>query len=76
MSKNPSSKSQTSFGPQNWSGLDASDDVQVVSSDGHSYAAVIDAKTADSSVVWIRRRDIGTRHMLEHHDGILIVPGP
>ncbi|MGX9901524.1 hypothetical protein ACW0JT_19415 [Arthrobacter sp. SA17] len=77
MRNNPSSASQnhTTFAPQNWTWLEAQDDVRVIDPNGQAYAASIDAKTADSSVVWIRRQDIGTRHMLDHRDGTRIVSG-
>ena len=76
MKQNPASDSQISLAPQNWGQLEPQDQVRVIDSSGRSYAAAIDTKTSDSSVVWVRRQDIGTRHMIDHRDGIRIVSGP
>lgn len=75
MRRNPFSDRQTLLAPQNWGQLEPQDEVLVIDSSGRSYVAAIDAKTPDSSVVWVRRQDIGTRHMLDHRDGVRIVSG-
>lgn len=38
---------------QDWTVLDANDPVEVVEANGRRYPAVVDTKTADSTVVWV-----------------------
>ncbi|WP_437770387.1 hypothetical protein [Arthrobacter sp. KNU40] len=60
--------------PQDWSNLEPKIDVDVIGPDGTSYGAVVDAMTQDSRVVWVRRLDVGSRHLFDHRDGVLIIP--
>lgn len=62
--------------PQDWTALAAEDLVTVIEPWGLKYEALIEDKTRDSDVVWIRRTDIGSRHLIERHDGIRIVRRP
>ncbi|WP_437770373.1 hypothetical protein [Arthrobacter sp. KNU40] len=65
---------QVSNTPQDWTELEPKTDVDVIGPDGTSYRAVIDAMTPDSKIVWVRRLDVGSRHLLDHRDGVRIVP--
>ncbi|MDP9696211.1 UNVERIFIED_ORG: hypothetical protein J2X79_003790 [Arthrobacter globiformis] len=56
-----------------WSGLAAGDLVSVLAPRMNAYQAWIDEKTPSSDIIWIRRADLGTRHLIERQDGVLIV---
>lgn len=58
---------------QNWTLLNVDDPVTIVDAQGHTYGAVIDDKMPDSSVVWIRRTDINTRHLFECRGNVRIL---
>jgi hypothetical protein len=60
--------------PQDWSNIEVDDLVKVVDNKSTGYKAVIDAKTQDSTIIWIRRTDLGTRQLVDHRDGLLLVP--
>jgi hypothetical protein len=59
---------------QNWTDLEPNGNVQVVDTDGASYTAVVDDISDDSTLVWIRRQDDWSRHLIEHRAGIRIIP--
>ncbi len=54
---------------QDWRGFDAGHLVDVHLPDGFSFHGTVDAKTADSGVIWIRS-DAGTRRMFGHLEGV------
>ena len=60
--------------PRNWARLRINDPVTVIEPHGYAYEAVVDSKTPDSSVIWVRRPDINTRHLIECRDGVRIRP--
>lgn len=60
--------------PQDWSNIEVDDHVKVIDNKSASYKAIIDAKTQDSTIIWIRRTDLGTRQLVDHRDGMLLVP--
>lgn len=74
MKRNASVKEQEPSTSQDWTELEPKTDVDVIGPDGTSYEAVIDAMTQDSKIVWVRRLDVGSRHLLFHSDGVRIVP--
>jgi hypothetical protein len=61
---------------QDWAVLTAGDLVSVREPQGAAYEAWIDDKTADSGIVWIQRVDLGSRHLIEQRDGIVIIRNP
>ena len=56
-----------------WSDLATGDLVSVVGPRGAAYQGWIDEKMPSSDMVWIRRSDLGSRHLLHREDGVLIV---
>ncbi|MFC9769992.1 MULTISPECIES: hypothetical protein [unclassified Pseudarthrobacter] len=54
---------------QDWNGFDAGQLVDVHLPDGFSFHGTVDAKTADSGVIWIRS-DAGIRRMFGHLEGV------
>ena len=60
--------------PQDWTQLEIHEPVTVIEPRGYRYHAVIEDKMPDSSIVWIRRTDSLTRHLIEMHDGTHILP--
>lgn len=63
--------------PQDWGPLREGDRVLVDDRSGFLHEAEIEAKSADSSIIWIRRTDLNTRHLLEWQDGVRLTPlGP
>ena len=56
-----------------WSDLATGDLVSVVGPRGAAYQGWIDEKMPSSDIVWIRRSDLGSRHLLDREDGVLIV---
>lgn len=62
--------------PQDWTALKTGDEVYVVEPGGYTYSGRIDAKTERSDVVWIRCNGLGTRHLLDHRDGIQVEAEP
>jgi hypothetical protein len=56
-----------------WKDLAAGDLVSVYEPRMSAYQAWIDEKTPNSDIVWIRRADLGSRHLIERQDGVLIV---
>jgi hypothetical protein len=60
--------------PQDWSKIKVDDHVTVIDNKSLGYEAIIDAKTQDSTIIWIRRTDLGTRQLMDHRDGLLLVP--
>ncbi|WP_227471757.1 histidinol-phosphate transaminase [Paenarthrobacter sp. YJN-5] len=57
---------------QNWTHLSPGDQVAVTRPTGEHYTADVEIKTANSQIIWIRRHGMGTRHLLENHDGTSI----
>jgi hypothetical protein len=43
--------------------------VYVTERNGYSYRAYIDTKTDMADIIWVKRHDVGTRHLLEQIDG-------
>jgi hypothetical protein len=60
--------------PQDWSKIEVDDRVKVIDNKSTGYEAIIDAKTQDSTIIWIRRTDLGTRQLVDHRDRLLLVP--
>ena len=54
---------------QDWRGFDTGHLVDVHLPDGFTFHGTVDAKTADSGVIWIRS-DAGTRRMFGHLEGV------
>ncbi len=54
---------------QDWRGFDTGHLVVVHQPDGFTFPGTVDAKTADSGVIWIRS-DAGTRRMFGHLEGV------
>lgn len=57
---------------QDWSALQPGDAVHITEPSGRQYQAYVETKTDSSDVVWIRTADLGSRHLLDHFDGIVI----
>ncbi|MFJ4172049.1 hypothetical protein ACIPY3_21275 [Paenarthrobacter sp. NPDC089714] len=68
------SQAQGSIDPENWEILKINDVVSVVKPDGHVFPAIVDNKTTDSAVIWVRRLDVGSRHLFESRDGVKVRP--
>lgn len=69
----PESKPRSSSPiPQEWSSLLPGTLVDVTERNGYSYRAYIDTKTDTADIIWVRRHDIGTRHLLDQIDGAVI----
>ncbi|GAA3312002.1 hypothetical protein [Arthrobacter ramosus] len=63
------------FTAQDWTGLLPGQRVWVRSSDGASFAAVVETKTSSSNAVWIVRDDnLNTRQVFIHIEGIQLLP--
>jgi hypothetical protein len=62
--------------PQDWRLLEISAPITVIDPKGFSYEAWVEEKTRDSHIVWVRRWDLGSRHLVERHDGFRLVPLP
>lgn len=58
-----------------WSDLATGDLVSVVEPRTAAYQGWIDEKMPSSDIVWIRRSDLGSRHLIHRQDGVLIVRG-
>lgn len=58
---------------QDWHGFDTGHLVDVHLPDGFSFPGTVDAKTADSSVIWVRS-DAGTRRMFGRFEGVRLAP--
>jgi len=56
-----------------WSDLATGDLVSVVEPRGSAYQAWVDEKMPTSDIVWVRRYDLGSRHLVDREDGVLIV---
>jgi hypothetical protein len=63
-------KEKVSHVQQDWSTLESKTDVDVIGPDGTNYEAVVHSMTQDSRVVWVPRQDVGSRHLLDHCDGV------
>lgn len=67
-----SSASSSSPIPLEWSSLLPGTLVYVTERNGYSYRAYIDTKTDMADIIWVRRHDVGTRHLLDPIDGAVI----
>lgn len=56
-----------------WSDLATGDLVSVFEPLMTAYQGWIDDKMPSSDIVWIQRADLGSRHLIERRDGVLIV---
>jgi hypothetical protein len=56
-----------------WSDLATGDLVSVVEPRMAAYQGWIDEKMPSSDIVWIRRSDLGSRHLIDRDDGVVIV---
>ncbi|APX00422.1 MULTISPECIES: hypothetical protein [unclassified Arthrobacter] len=54
---------------QDWTLLAANDPVEVVESNGRRYPAVVDTKTADSTVVWVIDES-GSRRAFDYREDV------
>lgn len=61
---------------QDWTLLDSNDSVEVVEANGRRYPAVVDTKTADSTVVWVID-ELGSRRAFHCREnvGLTVVAG-
>jgi hypothetical protein len=58
--------------PQVWTEIQQHSAVEVLDAAGFTYIGTVLDKTADSSVVWIIRDDLGSRHCIHNCDGLMI----
>jgi hypothetical protein len=58
--------------PQVWREIEQHSAVEVLDAAGFTYRGTVLEKTEDSSVVWIIRDDLGTRHCIHNCDGLMI----
>lgn len=54
---------------QDWTRLASGDPVTVIEADGQRYSAVVDTKTADSTVVWVFD-SYGFRRAFDHREDV------
>ena len=59
---------------ENWSSIEVGSTVEVVISAHHSYVGRMDAKTPDSTIVWVVRTTGQGRQMYGHRDGVRLRP--
>jgi hypothetical protein len=55
---------------EDWTGLTEGAAVEVAYAAGHSYVGLVDAKTADSSVIWVTGYPGVVRRMYGHQEGV------
>lgn len=60
---------------RDWSALSSEDKVVVTEPGRHGYPATIDAKTADSAVVWVIDEG-GQRRAFDHREGVELAALP
>ncbi|MFF2243900.1 hypothetical protein ACFVTM_06925 [Arthrobacter sp. NPDC058130] len=62
--------------PEDWSSIEVGSTVEVVISAHHSHVGRVDAKTPDSTIVWVVSATGHGRQMYGHRDGIRLRPVP
>lgn len=67
----PSTEARTS---QDWSGLRPAQSVLVYEPLGEAYAAIVDAVTEDSSVVWVVCERYYHRRAFDCREGVIVAP--
>lgn len=62
------------YSTEDWTGITEGAAVEVAYAAGHSYVGRVDAKTADSSIVWVVGSPGVGRRMYGHQEGVRLRP--